>query len=216
MIWAAAYLLVGGLVLILVLADHVRVTCRNSASQVGRTNLVDPEPRTLRYRLLADVVVPCLAGLFVIIAWPVIGYLQIKELMASKEVTSSEPAKQGQAAVGSGDLLDGNTSQELWKPKEFAVDLRDLREELTIAQIEASERVVDPLGAVPDLPFGHLNPAWRAFVAELRPGDRVHAFSARWDSVWDGWVRLSGYAVLRGADVGPHFTSKQREEDSNT
>jgi hypothetical protein len=36
----------------------------------------------------------------------------------------------------------------------FAVKRADLLETLTVEQIEARERVQDPLGAVPNLPFG--------------------------------------------------------------
>ena len=48
---------------------------------------------------------------------------------------------------------------------EFAVTGDHLLESLTVAEIEARERVSDPLGAVPDLPFGHLNTAWCEFLA---------------------------------------------------
>ena len=48
-----------------------------------------------------------------------------------------------------------------------------LQERLTVMQIEAREVVADPLGAVSDLPFGHLNAAWKTFVEEVGADDEL-------------------------------------------
>ncbi|WVM93015.1 hypothetical protein ULG90_02285 [Halopseudomonas pachastrellae] len=77
---------------------------------------------------------------------------------------------------------------------EFAVTEDHLLESLTVAEIEARERVADPLGAVPDLPFGHLNTAWQEFLAECEEG------------VSSGGLRLIGIQV--GARSGAKATSR--------
>lgn len=61
----------------------------------------------------------------------------------------------------------------------FVPSRKELREQLTIEQVEARERVHDPLGAVPDVPFGFLYPAWQRLVARRHPGDRLWRFEAR-------------------------------------
>ena len=50
-------------------------------------------------------------------------------------------------------------------------------------------RVVDPLHAVPDVPFGHLNPAWKAFLGLKGEGEALWSFRARWVDRW-GRVEL--------------------------
>ena len=66
-----------------------------------------------------------------------------------------------------------------WRRRErpFRIRRRDLRYAFTQAEIEARECVYDPLGAVPALPFGHLNPAWRRYADTLEPRARLRASS---------------------------------------
>ncbi len=65
---------------------------------------------------------------------------------------------------------------------EFAVTSQHLQEALSVVEIEARERVFDPLGTVPDLPFGHLNTAWQDFLVQCEEGAEFRRFAADWDS----------------------------------
>ena len=64
----------------------------------------------------------------------------------------------------------------------------------------------DPLGAVPDLPFGHLNAAWEKLKAGMRPGDTVAVFVAHWEEDGVMWERR-GYAVIRGGEEASFWVS---------
>lgn len=75
----------------------------------------------------------------------------------------------------------------------FVPSRKELKEPLTIEQVEARERVHDPLGAVPDLPFGFLHPAWQRFVASQQPRDSLWRFEAR-RTVGAATVIQRGYA----------------------
>lgn len=90
--------------------------------------------------MLNNVVVPALAAVAVVVVWPVAVYLKGREVFSKKESTGLE------------------------QEREFAVECGHLREALTVPQIEAREEVSDPMGAVPDLPFRHLNAAWKSFI----------------------------------------------------
>jgi hypothetical protein len=92
----------------------------------------------------------------------------------------------------------------------FAVKRSDLQEKLTVEQIEARERVQDPLGAVPDLPFGHLHAAWKEFLAGCQPGDQLWSFSARWPGDWRGEEQREGYVRVRLWGPGPAFETVRR------
>lgn len=91
----------------------------------------------------------------------------------------------------------------------FAVQLADLVTRLDLDEIERRERVTDPLGAVPDLPFGHLHPAWQAFLARRSPDQAIWSFDAvdrEWGTAW----RLTGYVLVGDAGIGEHFTLASR------
>ena len=87
---------------------------------------------------------------------------------------------------------------------EFAVTSQHLQEALSVVEIEARERVFDPLGTVPDLPFGHLNTAWQDFLVQCEEGAEFRRFAADWDS---GWCRerREGYVEIVQGQPGRFF-----------
>ncbi len=85
----------------------------------------------------------------------------------------------------------------------FKIVPRDLGQALSIEAVEARERVEDPLGAVPALPFGHLNPAWVQFKAGLAPGSQLSPFSkVHKDGIKERYV---GYAEVGNDPVTRWF-----------
>jgi len=87
---------------------------------------------------------------------------------------------------------------------EFAVTSQHLQEALSVVEMEARERVFDPLGAVPDVPFGHLNTAWQDFLVQCEEGAEFRRFAADWDS---GWCRerREGYVEIVQGQPGRFF-----------
>jgi hypothetical protein len=88
--------------------------------------------------------------------------------------------------------------------KEFHVQREELLRQMTMEEIEKVERVLDPLGSVPDLPFGHLHPTWERFRAALKPEYVVWAFAARWPRKQYG-RHLAGYVAVDDNAIGSHF-----------
>lgn len=87
--------------------------------------------------------------------------------------------------------------------REFAVTRKDLQAALSIQEIEAREMVFDPLGAVPNVPFGHLNAEWVRFIEGVRTEDRLWSFSSHWTKC--GHKRLlQGYVIVRGEEIGDY------------
>ncbi|WP_448213529.1 hypothetical protein [Colwellia sp. MEBiC06753] len=64
------------------------------------------------------------------------------------------------------------------EPEPFSVKKADLIEQLTIEQIEQDEMVFDPLGAVPNVPFGFLNGAWIDFISKKDKDSTIWSFRA--------------------------------------
>ena len=89
---------------------------------------------------------------------------------------------------------------------------------VTVEDAEASGKVVDPLHRAPDLPFGHLNPAWHAFLKQRRfgyrlksfcipgiPPDALHAGAPRWS---EPQGRRQGYAWVALWKVKAEFIAE--------
>lgn len=82
------------------------------------------------------------------------------------------------------------------KPK-FAVSAADLGMAFSRTEIEAQNRIDDPMGAVPPLPFGHLNPVWVRFVDKLEGDETLYSFDAPWRH-WGNEQRRGYVAVKNG------------------
>ena len=140
------------------------------------------DPVNFQEGILELFLVPLVGFTLVLLCWPVVIYFFIKEN---------------------------------WFPdppyveKVFAVEKAHLGKPLSLEHIEALERVHDPMGAVPDLPFGHLNVAWRDFLEEYSAGDTLWSFSSIWQGDWGCPEQRAGYVIVRAdSNIGPHFLTR--------
>lgn len=133
------------------------------------------------------VIVPVLVASLVIVFWPVALYVMVKDLVSSGE--TELPA--GQRA--------------------FRVARKDLLKRLALEDIERDEMVQDPLGAVPNLPFGHLNPAWQKFKSCLLPDDEVWTFAAARPSDGGRKEHRQGYVIVRSGKPRECFLTEWKK-----
>lgn len=187
MIYLYWYLGIGVAVLAVVFGAHQLTKKDEPESLRDLLDAVNPDRKKLSYRILNNVVAPVLAAVAVVVVWPAALYMKGKEIFGKK----SESA------------LD--------EEHEFAVERTHLQERLTVLQIEAREVVADPLGAVPDLPFGHLNAAWKTFVEEVGADDELWSFTAPWQTKWGRKEIRTGYVVVRGGVPASHFLTMWKE-----
>lgn len=150
----------------------------------------DPGRDKLWYRTMVIVVLVVIAGVL-FAAWPVLLIIVAKQALSTKSATTVR------------------------EKREFAVTRSDLREHVTIAEIERREQVIDPLGAVPELPFGHLHAAWQKFLEAVGPQDAIWTFSAHWTTTWGRAELRAGYVVVRDGAIGPHFLTLSRPFDED-
>ncbi len=146
------------------------------------------EQKKLWYRLLNNIIEPALVSLLAVLICPIIVFFEVKQIIFKESVPSS---------------LD---------EPEFAVTHTDLLHKVSIPDIERSEMVVDPLGAVPHLPFGHLNTAWKKFLENKQPDDSIWTFSAKWTQ-WGHIELRQGYVVVIGEKIGSHFITMRKYLD---
>ena len=181
MIYLAWYLAVGVVVLAVIFIAHRLSKKDESQSLSDLLDAVNPERKTLQYRILNNIVAPVVAAVLVVAVWPVAIVMKAKEIFSKKTDTATE------------------------EEKKFAVAQGDLLEQLAITEIEQRELVVDPMNAVPDLPFGHLHAAWAKFLEDVGPEGAIWSFSANWTTTWGRKELRAGYVVVRGDSIGPHF-----------
>jgi hypothetical protein len=195
LIHLAWYLVVGGIVLAIMLISNRMDTKRDSLWVRQVRDELNPERKTLRYRVLGNVVAPALAALLVLAVWPVALVMVLKDRLTSRAASTSK--QESVSAGGRGDLFG--------RERVFEVTHGDLLERLTIADIERRERVIDPLSAVPDLPFGHLSAIWKSFVDDAPADSELWSFCAHWQGDWGVEQRIEGYVTVTDQHIGPHL-----------
>lgn len=195
MIYLYGYLGVGVAVLAIVFGAD-RLTKEPASKSLREIfDAVNPKRKKLSYRILNQFVAPTIAAVAVVI-WPVAVYMRGKKMLSKQEASvPGAPAPQ--------------------EEREFAVTRAHLHEPLTVPQIEARESVADPLGAVPKLPFGHLNAAWKIFIAGVAADDEIWSFTAPCQTPWGRKEIRAGYVVVRGGVPANHFVTlwKDLEDD---
>jgi hypothetical protein len=191
MIYLYWYLGIGVAVLAVVFGAHRLTKKEESESLRDLLDAVNPDRKKRSYRILNNLVVPVLAAIAVVVVWPAALYMKGKEIIGKKN--ESVPGEE----------------------REFAVERGHLQERLTVEQIGAREVVADPLGAVLDLPFGHLHAAWKTFLEGVGENDELWSFTAPWQTTWGGKEIRTGYVRVRGGTPANYFLTmrKDMEED---
>lgn len=149
----------------------------------------NPAYQTITIRILEKLIVPMFLGAFLIAFWPIALYMKYKTLTGEKEYVVME------------------------EEHKFKVIHGDLLKQVSIQQVENLENVIDPLGAVPDLPFGHLNSAWVQFIEKVEDGDMLWSFTSIYTPGCGNSELRMGYTVVCEGVIGPWFISTMRTLD---
>lgn len=96
------------------------------------------------------------------------------------------------------------------EPKEFAVEHEHLLQQVTVEEIERAAMISDPLCAVPNLPFGHLNSAWLRFKENLDAEDALWTFAAHHTDNWGSKEYKEGYVIVRADSIAPYFLTYRK------
>jgi hypothetical protein len=148
----------------------------------------DPDRGKPSYFLLHYVLAPII-GIFI---WPLAVFMKIQDLIKKPEDETS------------------------YEDPVFQVKVEHLIERLSLDEIERREIILDPMGAAPTLPFGHLNTVWRSFLEKYSSDIEIWSFSADWETAWGAHEKRTGYAIVRLGAVQDFLTtdySRPREID---
>lgn len=165
------YLAAGMLTLLIAVGTHLWDHRHSWRKPKLLTSLVaekSPQPKQLWYGIRAWAIAPILTAVATVLLWPLAWWMKGGDLLAQR--------REGRI---------------------FKVQSQHLLERLTVLEIEAREAVYDPLSAVPDLPFGHLNAVWTGLKATMRPKDEVWTFAANWPDNFGMPQVRRGYVLWR-------------------
>ena len=138
--------------------------------------------KTSTQKRLEDTLVYGIASICILVAWPafIVWWLLQKR---------DEP-----------DAIDDEDEND------FICNMVNLVSQVTPIEAEVFNRVHDPLGKVPNLPFGHLNKAWGRLLAEMtEPADQLWTFFIPQGSDIGIYRSVSGdvrgYAIVRKGKI---------------
>ena len=103
--------------------------------------------------------------------------------------------------------------QDTYENRVFAVHPADLVAKLSQQQIEQRELVCDPLGAAPEVPFGHIYKPWQAFVCNCGIEGEIWSFSSIWLNNWGKEENFSGYVHVIEGNTGQYFLTEHQFGD---
>jgi hypothetical protein len=182
MIYLCGYLGIGSLLLTALYTYHKICRTHETNSFHDILEATNPDRDKISYKILNNVVPPLLA----LCIWPLTIFMIIQDCFQSKDDDGS------------------------FDPPVFAVKPENLTIHMTRSEIELKEVIVDPLAAVPALPFGHLNGKWEKFIASQSAVDEVWAFKADWETPWGGKELRHGYVLVRDGAPILHFLTKRK------
>jgi hypothetical protein len=188
--WLYLYLAIGTVVGLIMLPVALLGKRRNGLADSMMDSL-HPERTTGWYRFRERVLLPLLIVPAMAIGWPLLGTIAISSMITDRKRGGSSPFKE--------------------TPEVLAKDLVKM---VSQEEAETDGRVVDPLRAVPDLPFGHLNEAWKAFLQQRAEGEELWCYrSDRKDDLSDR-AEKSGYAWVKQRKPGAHFRTYYCKRDA--
>lgn len=183
------YMGLGLLVAAVVVISHLRMKRDQPSSLMDAIKSLNPSRQRFWYRVLEDFVVPMLTFILVWLVWPVAIVLTIIEMLKDKKA--------------------GVNRDQRNKSKAFFLSKDALLKEMTVAEIERTNMVIDPMDATPNLPFGHLNALWVGFRDGLEPDETLHLFESVGPNTFKRQL-IWGYAVCKAGRIDRFMTAGWR------
>lgn len=179
MIYAYWYLALGIATLLFILRDNVLHPSKIKG--FFRDQLTKAKKNFSKQDFVDDVLIPLLTGTFVLVFWPIAVIMCVYWLITGQITLSSQI----------------NADKE----KPFSVSKQHLIRKLSLEEIEDTEIINDPLGGVPNVPFGHLNKQWSQFKENHSADTELWSFNQKWKPRWGAEDIRSGYAALKNGQV---------------
>lgn len=186
MIWLWIYLAGGVVSLVVLYGTHFRERQENATNQLLESMR---GPLSTKDMLLEKVIAPAIACVLVVVAWPVALVCALK----SKREARLEKQRREDAV--------------------FRVRSKDLLRHTSVPEVEAVTHILDPMGAVPNLPFGHLHGVWQALLNQRPPGAELWTFSCDHTGEWGHVTVREGYVWVLDDERAPWMLTREISKD---
>jgi hypothetical protein len=186
MIWLWVYLVAGVVYLVLIYGINLRERQASKTSELLKSIRGSSSTKDM---LLEKVIAPAIGCTLIVLAWPAAVVYSLK----SKR--------------------DGRLEKKRREDAVFRVRAKDLLTQTTVHEVEAVAHIVDPMRAVPDLPFGHLNGVWQSFLKQRPLSAELWAFSCDHTSEWGHVTAREGYVWVLGDELTPWILTRETSKD---
>ena len=180
------YLAVGFVVCSAFIGTHLLVNRHKSTLLADMRRALLPTPTHFLSYFFYDFFIPIFTFVLVWVVWPISIGLKIKHMVFKKPA----PLKR----------------RRLVEVKEFILDEAELIREVTIEEVERTNFIHDPMEAVPNIPFGHLNARWLSLRDSIQPNETLWEFESK-RSELKGVQSMWGYAVKADGRVDRFMTT---------
>jgi hypothetical protein len=186
MIWLWVYLVAGVVYLVLIYGIHLRERQEDKTSKLLESMRGSLSTTDM---FLEKVIAPAVGCTLVVLAWPAAVVYSLK----SKRDVRLEKKRREEAV--------------------FRVRAKDLLTQTNVPEVEAVAHIIDPMGAVPALPFGHLHGVWHAFLDQRPPDAELWGFSCDHTSAWGHVTAREGYVWVLGDELAPWILTREISKD---
>lgn len=202
--WLTVYLVVGAVVttVLYFFRGSKKPTFTSQIATAIEKQLDNGKPLT--QRILERRIVPGLALVFSCLVWPA--------MLVARLWVFYRHSHEGDSPMGlplQAQLSEDGTEQRLENdlfvsPHQRIILAKERLTRMSIADIERANMIDDPLGAVPAVPFGHLNPAWKYLKDQQKSGEEFWGFRCERVGLEKQFTAFSGYALFDGETYVGH------------
>lgn len=206
--WVTAYFVIGAVAMALLvkLRASNQNTFKSRLAKILQDKLDQTKSPTQRFidqRLLP--------GIFLVLLWPFWPILILIRLWIAYRQSSdtsrrhTQKRHHGDRSTGDSEIAEDDS---FTKPHDRVILVAERIERVDVDDIERSHQIADPLGAVPALPFGHLNRAWLHLKEQLTPERSLWRFRCERVGLYADYVAYEGYAVFENDTYVDHMVTE--------
>jgi hypothetical protein len=179
-----AYFGTGTVILIAVLSSHLLHREKESPGFKNVMAALHPERKTIKYKILTNVIPNALTAVSFFVAWPIMAIIFLnKQFWKTVKPSSSAASFQ---------------EERVEVPRDWLI------KKITISEAEAAHPGIrgERLLQFPNAgkPFGFQNDLWESLKAKMKPGDELWTFRSSGES-WRNLAGRSGIVLLRDGEA---------------
>lgn len=203
--WLTTYLVLGAVVTTVLYFFRASIKPTFTSQIAAAIEKQLDNDKTLAQRILERYVIPGLALIFSCLVWPAMLVARLWVFYRHSHEGDSPMRLPLQSLLSQGDTEQRLENDLSVSPHKRIILAKERLKRMSIADIERANMIDDPLGAVPAVPFGHLNPAWLHLKNQQKSGGEFWGFRCERVGLEKQFTAFSGYALFDGDTYVGHL-----------